>query len=148
MAHQSVTQEVKELLDLGFTIEELNEKLDVTIGSWDGEGTYQAFGRREQYKVQDFHAQQTEVRFARRGGVWCVRGRKLTAGETVTVTKRYGETSTVTIDEIVEVDPEGFFIGTILKRQPRRRVVNRPGCHYCGLPLNRWGSCDECGDPL
>lgn len=28
--------------------------------------------------------------------------------------------------------------------QPLRQVKARPSCHFCGLPLNRYGECEEC----
>ena len=94
MAKQNVTEEVKALLAVGFTIEYLNERLNVGIDTFDDGAHYEVYGRREEAEVKNFARPYVEIRWTKRNHVWCL------------------------------------------------------GCRYCGQPVDRWGSCYECGSPL
>ena len=146
MAKQDVTEEVKALLAVGFTIEYLNERLNVGIDTFDDGAHYEVYGRREEAEVENFARPYVEIRWTKHNHVWCLRGIDLVAGEVVEVSKRDGSTTTATVDEIIDMDGV-FKIATIVAK-PRRRAPIRKGCHYCGQPVDRWGSCYECGSPL
>lgn len=73
-----------------------------------------------------------------RDGSWGIQGHGLVAGNTVTVTKRSGETTTGTVGRVLFTAADGFQIATFTARtaaRPARRT-------------NRWGEieCAECGD--
>ena len=76
-----------------------------------------------------------------RNGDWGIQGHGLRAGQQVTVTKRSGETSTVTVGRILFSGDDGYAIATIENAQrataTRTRIVSTRHRSYV---------CDECGD--
>lgn len=83
----------------------------------------------------------TPIRFTKlRSGAWGIRGleREVVEGATVTVHRRDGSTSVVTVDRVIW-SGDGVALAAITSdrqpRQPRPRRSNRGECYECG----EWG---------
>ncbi|WP_040793310.1 hypothetical protein [Nocardia paucivorans] len=173
MAQYNVTTEVAELLAAGYTEDGITSRVDrITIYS-DGEAIVFNRGseaqidrllaearRKKARKAADTTvAEGRQVQWRKVGHEWLLAGRELTAGDVVTVTRRDGSSSDQIVGDVVAVKDGVTFArpGTSASsaRRDRRadrvaRIAGLPAakadgrCHYCGLPLNRRGYCDEC----
>ncbi|GAA2183342.1 hypothetical protein GCM10009785_26570 [Brooklawnia cerclae] len=71
-----------------------------------------------------------------RSGSWGIKGHGLVSGETVTVTKRSGETKSATVGKVLWTSDDGVSIATVASSTASRTSHSAS---------QHGGTCDECG---
>ncbi|MCI1962822.1 MAG: hypothetical protein LKJ18_01815 [Ancrocorticia sp.] len=86
-----------------------------------------------------------------RNGSWGIKGFDLTEGEQVTVTKKSGETKTVTVGKVIWTGTDGLSIATVATATHSRSTYTSPTYtrRYATGRLGQLGTsshrCEECG---
>lgn len=120
MAYYSVTEQIEQVLALGYTPAEIKDELGYDIDLEDG--VWLARARTGQYRVGAWVEEVTQVRWVRNkdtaGGLpeWLIRGVGLQVGQTVTVTRRNGTTSREYVQKIVKT--EGHVVTAVAGKEP------------------------------
>lgn len=120
MAYYSVTEQIEQVLALGYTPAEIKDELGYDIDLEDG--VWLARARTGQYRVGAWVEEVTQVRWVHNkdtaGGLpeWLIRGVGLQVGQTVTVTRRNGSTSREYVLEIVKT--EGHMVTAVAGEEP------------------------------
>ena len=101
MAIYAVTDKIRLAAELGYTPEHIDENITPLIQFNDGD-RWGVSGKRGLYALNAFLNSLTETRFTKHEGQWVITGRNLKEGETATVSKRDGSTSTVLVTQIID----------------------------------------------
>lgn len=101
MAIYAVTDKIRLAAELGYTPEHIDENITPLIQFNDGD-RWGVSGKRGLYALNAFLNSLTETRFTKHEGQWVITGRNLKEGETATVSKRDGSTSTVNVTQIID----------------------------------------------